>query len=66
MVSDEHRRIHFDPQHNPARQLVDSSVSGNWGLYELVPERMSLEQVFVDITCSEHLPIEDSPEEMLT
>ena len=26
------------------------AVERNWGLYELAPERMTLEQVFVDIT----------------
>lgn len=55
-VSEERLRIHFDPQQNPAQQLVASSAAGNWGLYELIPERMSLEEVFVDITCSEHEP----------
>jgi ABC-2 type transport system ATP-binding protein len=53
-----HVRIHFDPHRNPAQQLVESSVTGNWALYELTPERMSLEQVFVDLTCSE--PVEES------
>jgi len=53
-IGDERVRIHFDPRQNPAQQLVTASVSGNWGLYELIPERMSLEEVFVDITCSEH------------
>jgi len=50
----EYMRIHFDPQNNPAQQLVAASVAGGWGLYELTPERLSLEQVFVDITCTEH------------
>jgi ABC-2 type transport system ATP-binding protein len=53
-VDDHHVRIHFEPTSNPAQRLVEASVAGRWGLYELVPERMSLEQVFVDITCSEH------------
>jgi len=61
-VSDEHYRIHFDPQCNPAQQLVEASVSGNWCLYELVPERMSLEQVFVDITCTDHAHAEEPKE----
>ena len=55
-------RIIFDPQNNPATQLVESSVAQCWGLYELIPERMSLEQVFVDITCTEHA---DSGAEMV-
>jgi ABC-2 type transport system ATP-binding protein len=52
-VDAEHIRIQFEPQLNPAQYLVEASVMGQWGLFELIPERMSLEQVFVDITCSE-------------
>jgi len=54
-ASSGYMRIHFDPQNNPAQQLVEASVAAGWALYELTPERMSLEQVFVDITCSEHV-----------
>ena len=48
-----HWRIHYDPEHNPAEQLAAVAVSHDWGLYELSPEHMSLEQVFVDITRSD-------------
>jgi ABC-2 type transport system ATP-binding protein len=65
VVNDKHRRIHFDPQYNPAQQLVEFSVSGNWGLFELVPERMSLEQVFVDITCNEHVAAVETAEALV-
>ncbi len=47
-------RVQFKPEYNPANALVEASVAHHWGLFELVPERMSLEQVFVDITCTEH------------
>ena len=57
-VDSNHLRVHFEPSLNPAQALVEASVAGHWGLYELVPERMSLEQVFVDITCTEHEPLE--------
>jgi len=46
-------RIHYDPERNPAEQLALEAVRRDWGLYELVPERLSLEEVFVDITRSE-------------
>jgi ABC-2 type transport system ATP-binding protein len=58
-VDDHHVRVHFEPAANPAQRLVEASVTGGWGLYELVPERMSLEQVFVDITCTEQEERED-------
>ena len=36
-----------------AEKLVALSVAHDWGLYELTPDRMSLEQIFVDITTTE-------------
>jgi len=47
------RRIHFLAEQDPTEALVSASVSENWGLYELTPEHRSLEEVFVDLTCSE-------------
>lgn len=51
---DENRfRIHYDPQANPAEQIVRRSVEKDWGLLELTPEKRTLEEIFVDITTSE-------------
>ena len=36
-----------------AERLVEQSVQSDWGLYELTPERITLEQIFVDITTEE-------------
>jgi ABC-2 type transport system ATP-binding protein len=50
-VQDEHHfRIEYETEENPAERLVEKAVAGNWGLYELIPEQRSLEQVFVDLT----------------
>jgi len=38
--------------------LALEAARRDWGLYELIPERMSLEEVFVDITRSD--PTEQS------
>jgi len=46
-------RVHFSPATDPASALADLAASNGWGLYELVPERLTLEQIFVDITCKE-------------
>jgi ABC-2 type transport system ATP-binding protein len=43
-------RIQHAADNNPAEALVEKAVAGNWGLYELIPEQRSLEQVFVDLT----------------
>lgn len=40
-----------------AERLVQQSVQNDWGLYELTPERITLEQVFVDITTEESTAI---------
>ncbi|WP_353572116.1 ATP-binding cassette domain-containing protein [Candidatus Albibeggiatoa sp. nov. BB20] len=48
---DEHRlRIWHQAEHNPAEAIVIKSVSDNWGLFELIPEQQSLEQIFVNLT----------------
>ncbi len=46
-------RIIHDPEQNPAEALVEQAVAQDWGLYELTPERLSLEDVFVNITTTE-------------
>jgi len=52
-VGDDAWRLHYRPEHNPAEQLAVEAARRDWGLYELIPERMTLEQVFVDITRSD-------------
>lgn len=53
LLPDARVKIHYDPGNDPAEALVQQSVAQQWGLYELIPERMSLEQIFMDITQSE-------------
>ncbi len=48
-------RIHYAPAETPAEALVEAAVANGWGLYELIPERMSLEEIFVDITETEQV-----------
>ncbi|WP_303909389.1 ABC transporter ATP-binding protein [Thiohalomonas denitrificans] len=45
--------ISHHPAESPAETLVLAAARENWGLYELIPERRSLEDVFVDLTTSE-------------
>lgn len=52
-LDDGRLRVHHPPQQNPAETLIALSVQHGWGLYELTPERLSLEQIFVDITQQE-------------
>jgi ABC-2 type transport system ATP-binding protein len=46
-------RVRHSPESNPAEALADAAVRGGWGLQELVPERRTLEEIFVDITTHE-------------
>jgi len=49
-----HFRIHTEQLEQLAERIVLEAVANDWGLYEIRPERMSLEQIFVDITTSEY------------
>ena len=42
---------------DPTERLVAAAVAGGWGLFELAPQRRSLEEVFVQLTCGEHPPV---------
>lgn len=42
--------IQYVADNNPAELLVEKAVAANWGLYELIPEQRSLEQIFVALT----------------
>jgi len=52
-------RLHHDTEQNPAEQIAEQAVKAGWGLLELHSERKTLEQVFVEITSSEQLSVEE-------
>lgn len=60
LLEDGHLRLTHTPQSNPAEAIVERAVAGGWGLYELSPERLSLEDVFVNITTTEPAHEEDA------
>ena len=45
-------RLHYRDS-NPAEALVEQSVTQRWRLQELTPECRTLEQIFIELTCSE-------------
>jgi ABC-2 type transport system ATP-binding protein len=48
------QRFHIQFEHEDfAQQLVETSVSRQWGLYELIPDNTSLEEIFVELTSNE-------------
>jgi ABC-2 type transport system ATP-binding protein len=56
-LADGRIRIHFSDT-DPAEALIEQSVSHHWRLRELVPERRTLEQIFIELTCSE-IPVSE-------
>lgn len=56
---DPHRfHFQFDKQTSAdilAQKLVEQSVSSQWGLFELIPDNTSLEEIFVELTTAEEL-----------
>jgi ABC-2 type transport system ATP-binding protein len=52
-LGDGRLRISHTPEAHPAEAIVECAVNGGWGLFELTPERLSLEDVFVNITTTE-------------
>ncbi len=59
-VDENHFRIQHLANNSPAEIIVERSVVGHWGLYELIPEQRSLEQIFVDLTNEEEFVKSDS------
>ena len=48
-----HLRVLHESENSPAEAIAELAVKNNWGLFELAPERKTLEQIFVDITSTE-------------
>lgn len=46
-------RVHHRVDEALAERIVAASVAGDWGLYELVAESRSLEEIFVELTFGE-------------
>ncbi len=47
-------RLHHNPDIDPSEKIVVESVKNNWRLTEIQAERLSLEEIFLDITCTEN------------
>ncbi len=58
-LADGRIRIHYSDT-DPAEALAEQSVTHHWRLHELAPERRTLEQIFIELTCSDTHPHEDA------
>lgn len=47
-------QLFHDPEHDPTEALLRLAAERGWALQEITPARGSLEQLFVEITASEH------------
>ena len=55
-------QVFHDTLVNPTDDIVRQSVEKGWGLYELRPGRLSLEQVFLDLTVAATAEVAAAPE----
>jgi ABC-2 type transport system ATP-binding protein len=46
-------RVYYEPSADPTDALVKLAVQHNWGLTALIPQRASLEDIFVELTTEE-------------
>jgi ABC-2 type transport system ATP-binding protein len=46
-------RILHEPQEDPTDEILRLAVERRWGLTELIPERLSLEEIFLELTTNE-------------
>lgn len=46
-------RVLHDPAIDPTDEIIRLAAERSWGLHEIAPERLSLEQIFVDLTTHE-------------
>jgi len=49
MLDDGRLRLRYDGT-NPAEAIAETAVTRQWGLEELIPERRTLEQIFIELT----------------
>jgi ABC-2 type transport system ATP-binding protein len=53
VLADNRVRLKYSGE-NPAAAIAEEAVTRGWGLMELVPERRTLEQIFIELTCQDH------------
>ncbi len=51
-------RVYHDPSSDPTEALVKLSVEQNWGLVALIPQRASLEDIFLELTRDDNTQVE--------
>lgn len=62
-IDDQHFHLFFD-NNSPAEIIVQKSVENNWGLFELTPDKQSLEDLFIELTEHPQTQLEDEAVEI--
>lgn len=50
--------IRFHADHNPATAIARLAVENHWGLYQLCPQGLSLEEIFIQLTDEQNIETE--------
>ena len=63
-VGNHHFKIYCESEINTINRITNLAVTSEWQLYELIPEKDSLEETFVQLTRGESKPLSDeNPDE---
>jgi ABC-2 type transport system ATP-binding protein len=47
-------RVFHEPDTDPTQAIIEMASANQWGLYEIRPGRVSLEEIFLELTTDEH------------
>lgn len=59
-------RLFYEPDQDPTDEIVNRAAENKWGLYELRPGRVSLEEIFLQLTTEESHDNTQEQEEVVT
>ncbi len=63
-IGNHHFKIYCDSEINTINRITNLAVTSEWQLYEMIPEKDSLEETFVQLTRGESKPLSDeNPDE---
>lgn len=50
-------RVFHEPEQDPTQKIIQLASEKGWGLYEIRPGRVSLEEIFMQLTTDEHTQV---------
>lgn len=61
---DDKVRVRIQEEASPNEAIVQAAVKNGWGLYHIAPDQTSLEDVFVQLTYQEAVPVDENAEQV--